>query len=187
MSNPIPRFDHNLVLPPHLGDPTQRTHLSPYPCTTLDLCERFGTTPERKRILGRFLDFRERLQNEGLFTGFQWLDGSFLEDVEVRDGRPPRDLDLVTVYWGYDRAFQVALVQKFPEFARRALSKARYSLDHYVLDAGCTTELTIDQTRYWISLFSHNRSGVWKGMLRIELNTPDEDAAARLELEKDSS
>ncbi len=37
-------------------------------------------------------------------------------------------------------------------------------------------------TRYWISLFSHNRLGVWKGMLRIALNTPSEDAAARLEL-----
>jgi len=153
----------------------------------LDACERFGTTPERKRILGRFLDFRERLQIEGLLHGFQWLDGSFLEDVELRDGRPPRDLDVVTVYWGYDRAFQAALVEKFPEFASPALSKVNYSLDHYALDAGYTPEFTINQTRYWISLFSHNRSGVWKGMLRIELNTPDEDAAARLELAKDSS
>ena len=100
MPNPIPAFDHNLVLPPHLGEPTQPDHFSPYPCTTLQLCERLATTPERRRILGRILDFRERLQTEGLLTGFQWLDGSFLEDIEQRDGRPPRDLDVVTVYMG---------------------------------------------------------------------------------------
>ena len=96
MPNPIPTFDHNLVLPPHLGDPTQPAHLSPCPCTILDLCERLGTTPERRVILKRFLDFRERLRTEGLTNGFQWLDGSFLEDIAVRESRPPRDLDVVT-------------------------------------------------------------------------------------------
>ncbi|MDA1231040.1 MAG: hypothetical protein O2856_09720 [Planctomycetota bacterium] len=49
-------------------------------------------------------------------TGFQWLDGSFLEDIELGDGRPPRDLDVVTVYWGYDLAFQAALVSKSPKW-----------------------------------------------------------------------
>ncbi|MCX7386615.1 MAG: hypothetical protein NTX48_08120 [Planctomycetales bacterium] len=184
MSNLIPKFDHNLVLPPHLGDPTLANHLSPYQCTTLDLCERLGTTPERRRILGGFLSFRERLQTEGLMTGFQWLDGSFLEDIELRDGRPPRDLDVVTVYWGYDLAFQTALLSKFPEVANPVLAKAKYSLDHYPFDAGYRPEVTLEKTRYWISLFSHNRSGVWKGMLRIQLNTPAEDAAARQELAK---
>ena len=33
MGNPIPSFDHNHVLPPHLGGPTRREQLSPYPCT----------------------------------------------------------------------------------------------------------------------------------------------------------
>ena len=54
MPNPIPVFDHNLVLPPHLGDPVDRAQLSPYPCTTLDLCQRLGTTPERRAIIGKF-------------------------------------------------------------------------------------------------------------------------------------
>lgn len=184
MANPIPTFDHNLVLPPHLGDPVTPAQLSPYPCTTLDLCQRLGTSPERRTILTGFLDFRERLRNEGLTHGFQWVDGSFLEDVETRDGRPPNDLDVVTVYWGYDAAFQRDLVGRFPEVASPTLSKARFSLDHYPFDAGFHPELTLDQTRYWILLFSHNRLGVWKGMLRIELNTPAEDAAARHELQR---
>ena len=184
MPNPIPPFDHNLVLPPNLGNPTNPAHLSPYPCTTLDLCERLGTTPHRRGILRRFLDFRERLTTEGLINGFQWLDGSFLEDIEVRESRPPKDLDVVTVYWGYDMAFQAALMGRFPEVASPKLAKANYSLDHYPLDAGYSPESTIELTRYWISLFSHNRLGVWKGMLRIELNTRAEDSAARLELAK---
>ena len=184
MPNPIPHFDHNLVLPPHLGDPVNSGQLSPYPCTTLDLCERLGTTVERRAILGKFLDFRERLSGEGLTNGFQWLDGSFLEDVETRDSRPPRDLDLVTVYWGYNEAFQTGLASRFPEFASPRLSKTAYSLDHYPFDAGADPPVTLEQTRYWILLFSHNRQGVWKGMLRIELDTPAEDAAARLELAK---
>ena len=29
--------------------------------------------------------------------------------------------------------------------------------------------LTINATKYWIQLFSHNRKGVWKGMIEIPL------------------
>lgn len=159
-----------------------RRQLSPYPCTTLDVCQRLGTTVERRAILGKFLDFRERLRNEGLTNGFQWLDGSFVEDVEQRENRAPKDLDVVTVYWGYDRNFQTALATRFREFASPALSKAAYSLDHYNFDAGFNPAVTLEQTRYWILLFSHSRLGVWKGMLRVELNTTAEDAAARQEL-----
>lgn len=184
MPNPIPVFDHNLVLPPHLGDPVNPGQLSPYPCTTLDLCQRLGTTVERRAILGKFLDFRERLRGAGLTTGFQWLDGSFLEDIEAKESRPPKDLDVVTVYWGYDLPFQVTLLANFPEVANPALSKANYSLDHYPFDAGFSPTFTLEQTRYWILLFSHNRLGVWKGILRIELNTPAEDASAKQELTK---
>jgi hypothetical protein len=179
---PIPPFDHNLVIPPHLGDPTSLGQLSPYPCTTVELCQRFGSTEERRAILGKFLDFRERLNQEGLTNGFQWLDGSFLEDVESRENRAPRDLDVVTVYWGYNLAFQQNLQLRFREFASSVQSKATYSLDHFPLDAGYSPDATLESTRYWILLFSHNRSGVWKGMLRIELNTPVEDTAARGEL-----
>jgi hypothetical protein len=182
MGNPIPDFDHNLVLPPHLGDPVNRDQLSPYPCTTVDLCQRFGTTTERRAILGKFLDFRDRVRGEGLTNGFQWLDGSFLEDVETRENRPPKDLDVVTVYWGYDRIFQAGLAARFREFASPRLAKSAYGLDHYNFDASHDPTVTMEQTRYWILLFSHNRQGVWKGMLRIELNTPAEDALARQQL-----
>ena len=187
MANPIPDFDYNLVLPPHLGDPTDCGQLSPYSCTTVDLCRRLGTTPERRVILGKFLDFRDRLQREGLINGFQWLDGSFLENIETQENRAPKDIDVVTVYWGYDIPFQQRLLINFPEVANPALSKANYLVDHYPFDAGFNTITTLEWTRYWILLFSHNRLGVWKGMLKIALNTPGEDATARLELAKAAS
>ena len=182
MPNPIPAFDHNQVLPPHVGSPVHPGQLSPYPCSTLELCQRFGFSPERRAILEGFLDFRERSRTEGLINGFQWIDGSFLEDVETRERRPPRDMDVLTVYWGYDLAFQTALVTTFPEFADPFLAKAAFRIDHYSLDASFDPEYTVNQSRYWILLFSHNRLGIWKGMLRVELNTPADDANARREL-----
>jgi len=129
-----------------------------------------------------FLDFRARLTTEGLTQGFQWLDGSFLEDKEKREGTAPKDLDVVTVFWGYDIAFQISLFSAFPEVANPRLAKANFLLDHYPFDASFSPELTVENSRYWISLFSHNRLSVWKGMLRIELNTPVEDASARTKL-----
>jgi len=178
MSNPIPSFDHNLVLPPHLGNPTIPADVSPYKCTSLELCERFSTSTKRIEILKGFISFRDKLQTHGIINGLQWLDGSFLEDVEIREQRSPNDLDLVTIYWGYDLTFQAKLIQNFPEFADSNLSKKDYLLDHYPFDAWHSPEATVDLSRYWVQLFSHNRDAVWKGMLQIPLNTPTKDAQA---------
>ena len=176
---PIPDFDHNQVLPPHAGDPTVIGHLSPYQCNTVELAERFGFSNERRAILLGFLTFRERVRAAGITTGFQWLDGSFLEDVEAREARSPRDLDVVTVYWGYDRAFQQAVIANFPAFASSAISKADFQIDHFPFDAGEHPQFTLELTRYWIQLFCHNRDAVWKGMLKIDLDTEDSDTQAR--------
>jgi hypothetical protein len=61
-----------------------------------------GTTPARLTILDGFLQFRQRLRAAGLAVGFQWLNGSFLQDVERFEGRDPGDLDVVTFYWTDD-------------------------------------------------------------------------------------
>ena len=175
----IPDFDHNLVLPPHLGNPTSPSELSPYPCSTIELVEKYNTSPERKEILKGFLDFREKLRNAGLTANaFQWLDGSFLEDIEHQEGRAPRDIDVVTIYWGYDIPFQTRLIGQCPEFGSPSLSKANYFVDHYPFDAGADPQNTVELSRYWALLFSHNRLGVWKGMLRIDIDTATDDSDA---------
>ena len=186
MSNSIPSFDHNLVLPPHRGNPTQPADLSPYPCTSLEFCRRFNSSLERRDILLGFLTFRTQLRELGLVNGFQWLDGCFLEDIETKENRAPHDLDLVTFYWGYDQVFQKQLLEQLPAFANPPIAKQLYRLDHYPVDISHNPQVTVEWTRYWTHLFSHTRQGAWKGMLRIDLNTSVEDSVALSELQHSS-
>lgn len=175
---PIPDFDHNHVLPPHVGNPTNRNDLSPYPCSILELCHKFSTSTERIIILKNLVKFRIKINDLGIKIGFQWLDGSFLENIEVSQERPPRDLDIITFYGNLSMDEQNKIVASFPEFANPTLAKQNYLLDHYAIDYMFHPNVTVEQTRYWLQLFSHNRNGVWKGMLNIPLNTPVEDTHA---------
>jgi hypothetical protein len=175
---PIPDFDHNHVLPPHLGNPTDRSHLSPYPCTILELCHKFSTSPNRIQILKNFVTFRQRMTALGIIYGFQWLDGSFMENIEASEKRAPRDLDVVTFFTNLSGADQANIIANFPEFANPTLSKNNFLLDHYAVDYAFSPEVTVEQTRYWLQLFTHNRVGVWKGILRLPLNTSVDDQHA---------
>lgn len=174
----IPNFDHNHVLPPHLGNPTDKDHLSPYVCTVLELCDRFSTSNERILILKNYIAFRQQLTKNGVINGFQWLDGSFLENIEISEGRHPNDLDIVTFYNGSSITDISSLNAVFPEFANPSLAKANFKLDHYAMDYCYKPDVTVEVTRYWLQLFSHNRGGVWKGILRLSLNTPADDQQA---------
>lgn len=90
----IPDFDHNGVLPPHTGDPRVRTDMSPYPVAMLEVVKRFGISAERRVILAGLLQMRADMRAAGI-AGFQWLDGSFCQDIEAQEGRPPGDIDVV--------------------------------------------------------------------------------------------
>ncbi|MBE7539342.1 MAG: hypothetical protein HS122_13135 [Opitutaceae bacterium] len=179
---PIPAFDTNNVLPPHLGNAISRADLSPYECTSIDLVARYATSAARASILRGFLDFRHKLQLRGLTIGYQWLDGSFLEDIEKLENRNPQDLDVLTVFWGYDSAFLNQLAGAFPAFIDPAESKRTYHLDHFPLWADESPWGAVENTRYWIQLFTHRRDGVWKGMLKIPLGSPADDDQARQDL-----
>jgi hypothetical protein len=61
------------------------------------LVQRFAASRERLDILRGLLEYRAALGAIGIVQGFQWLDGSFVEDVEVTKGRPPSDIDVVTL------------------------------------------------------------------------------------------
>ena len=175
---PILDFDPNGVLLSHLGNPTSRRDLSPYECTSVELVDRFATSPERAAILRGFLEFRQELETRGLSHGSQWLDGSFLEDVETLEVCLFNDLDLLTVFWGCDRTFLDALMAAFPAFIDPTESKRQFRLDHFPLWANESPWGAVENTRYWIQLFTHRRDGVWKGMLKIPLGTAPDDAQA---------
>ena len=176
----IPDFDRNLVLPPHLGDPRDRSQLSPYPCSMFDLCMRFCASDERRIILKGLLDFRSLLRSSGFPPNhtFHWIDGSFLEDVEQRENRPPADIDVVTFFGSPDPGFPARVTSIEPVLADHSELKRRFKLDHYFVDWAYNPIGTIENVRYWIGLFSHRRDGIWKGMLRIELGVEVDDTAA---------
>jgi hypothetical protein len=178
---PIPDFDHNGVLPPHLGLPTERSQLSPYPVTALEVCEKFGTTPERRLILSGWLELRKSLRQVGFVSGFQWLDGSFMEDVENRRGSAPNDIDVVSF-----------LSNTIPQnqnlislLANHTAVKQRYKTDHFVVMLAWPGHVVVEQSRYWCGLFSHRRvDGIWKGMLKVDLQTQADDDIARSHLDR---
>jgi hypothetical protein len=179
---PIPAFDTILnILPPHLGDPREPAHLSPYVCTVEELCDRFATSAPRKNILEGFLNLRGDMSALGI-QGFQWLDGSFLEDIESQEGRSPNDIDVVSFISAPHIPIDLfAIIGPRPELWKPAQTKAKYSVDHYFVPLGSDPSLLIDTAKYWYGLFSHRRAdGAWKGMATVDLVHPANDAAARM-------
>ncbi len=71
-------------------------HSSPYVVTAGELVQRFAINASRCVILDGLLRYRAELRELGFVGGFQWLDGSFVEDVEAREDRAPKDIDVVT-------------------------------------------------------------------------------------------
>ena len=165
----IPPFDHNHVIPPHLGNPTKLDEVSPYACDIMEFCQHFATSKERIEILIGLVNFRLRMIQHGILIGFQWIDGSFTENVEVRENSAPNDVDVVTFFKGLPPGHDQYLKLNFPEFMMPNLSKLNYHVDHYPFQYDYNPELTVEYTKYWYQLFSHNRQGVWKGILRIPL------------------
>ncbi len=185
---PIPDFDHNGVLPPHVGDHTSsRENMSPYPTTSAELCTKLGTTDERRQILLGFFELRAALRQLGVTSGFQWLDGSFAEEAEKTRGRAPNDIDVVTFFQPAPLPTQPtpALTTFLPVLSNRDATKHRFRVDHIMVPLASTPDRIadarrlVDDVRYWFGLFSHRRSDdVWKGMLQLPLDTATDDQQA---------
>jgi hypothetical protein len=181
----IPEFDHNHVLPPHKGNPALPGDVSPYLCDITEFCERFGTSKKRLQILKGFLEFRLKIYELDIVDGFQWLDGSFTQNIELSENRDPNDIDVLTLYKGFRNTDSDSIIaNSFQEFVSPKLSKANYSVDHYPFPYADIPEQTVELTRYWVQLFSHNRSGVWKGMLRIEFENKEIEEALLIDITK---
>ncbi|GEP93654.1 hypothetical protein CTE07_52990 [Chitinophaga terrae (ex Kim and Jung 2007)] len=119
-----------------------------------------------------------KLNNYGILYGFQLVDGSFVEDIEKLEGRAPNDVDLLTFYHSIPIPVQKQILQSFPEFSSPREAKLAYKVDHYAIDYGCNPDFCFEVTRYWMQLFTHNRNGIWKGIIRLPLNTPIDDQQA---------
>jgi hypothetical protein len=178
----IPSWTAGGVLPPTNPASATSTHRSPYKVNLTDLVLHFNTSKTRGAILVGFLDFRAALHAVGLTDGFQWLDGSFLEDIETTEDRAPKDLDLVTFYHLPPGQTQQSLFAANPQLFTRDQTKHTYLMDAFFvqLDSGAP-EALVGESAYWYSLWSHRRDERWKGFLQIDL-APDEDKVARANL-----
>ena len=171
----IPAWNSLGLLPPIDSDLPTSPARSPYPVSLKDVVLRFSTSAARRRVLSGFLRYRAELHRLGLIEGFQWIDGSFLEDVEIIEQRMPRDIDVVSfVHTPADFHLSDDDMQLFDQ----AVAKSQFNVDAYLVEFERITprELTF-WAAYWYSLWSHRRTQVWKGFLQIEL-APSEDAEA---------
>jgi hypothetical protein len=176
----IPEWNISGILPPiSPGEPGHSMNRSPYRAGLLDVVESFSSSPERRRILTGLLDYRAALHEVGLKKGFQWLNGSFLEAVEVTDIRSPRDVDVVTFFHLPDQVDQESLVQKHPHLFEPAMTKQSFLVDAYLLRLGTPSQKSfVKRVSYWYSMWSHTRTGVWKGFVEVDLS-PGEDRSCR--------
>ena len=158
---------------------------SPYAASLAGLVARFGHTQSRRLLLAGLLDFRAELHKAGLSQGFQWIDGSFLENIEQSpEGRPPDDIDVVTFFYIPDGHTVNTLANEFASLFDGDNVKETYSVDAYFAQLDeVTSEEIIREATYWYSLWSHTRDGRWKGYLQVSLSGEgDDDARAQLEL-----
>jgi len=127
-------------LPPvrstRLGNSSDR---SPYLIDLSSFIGRFATSPQRLKILDGLLRFRADLYRADIVSGFQWLDGSFLEQIEVLENRAPRDLDVVN-FLDLTKMDQSALVQQHQALFDNKQVKEVYALDTYLVQIGGALE-----------------------------------------------
>lgn len=183
----IPTLSQSGFLPPFLPNagPTEPAAMAPYQADLVEVVQRFAWSPERAEIMRGLLNYRQQLRQAGIHDGFQWVDGSYMEDCEKHRSRPPSDIDLVT-FAERPTAYQDAELWKDFVASNRTLFdpptlKRTYRCDAYYEDLGLPSKVIVSRSRYWFGLFSHQRvTYLWKGLLMIPLQSDDSQALALL-------
>lgn len=175
----IPDFNNQGLLPPYNGEREDMHQASPYPATTLELCQKFGSTPQRREILHGYLKFRSLLHQLQVVEGFQWVDGRFLEqDTPKGDG--PEYIQVVT-FCKDSPLFEDPTFDEISAPLTAPLEDIRkqFRVDPLLVSLDWPLQDVISHTRHYSGLLSHQQeTGVWKGMLEIKLHTLKEDAKA---------
>jgi hypothetical protein len=181
----IPDWSSSGVLPPIMkGAQANIVDQSPYRSDLLELSVRFKTSSERAALLSNLLNYRRDMRQAGINSGFQWVDGSFVEDVENLRGRPPADIDLVNFCHVPTGLTQKDLVKNHPELFIQPMIKSKYKMDAYFVFLGSSLDKPIiDQVSYWNNFWGHRRDQTWKGFIEVDLdlaNGNDIDAGIHL-------
>lgn len=168
----IPKWTMAGIIPP-LGpdNPGHGQDRSPYRASLEEIIDMFVTSQQRADILIGFLDFRNALYAAGVVGGFQWLDGSFSENIEDIAGRPPNDIDVVTFFDIPGGHTQQSFLPLLGELLDPGHTKEIYRVDGYYHPLGePMDESRVQLTAYWYSMWSHRRDGTWKGFVQLDLD-----------------
>ena len=169
------------MLPPiHPDTPKGQEHNQfyrpPYYAPLVDFVTRFATTRERVDLMERFLDYRAALHRVGISQGFQWIDGSFVEDIEQGPRRrPPEDIDVVTFFYRDESA-----IEDRQDLFDADITKENFDVDGYGIELGVPLGvITAIDIGYFYGMWSHRRDDhTGKGFIQVDLD-PEEDPGAR--------
>ena len=134
----IPAWDNQHRLPPVRPrtpewEQHETTNRSPYKASIVEFVSRFAGSAHRVYLLHRFLDYRRDIYDAGIKDGFQWINGSFVEDIENKDEdqRPPNDIDVVTFYYPPQNRSESYL-----ELFNTVKTRPKYDVDAYPVELG---------------------------------------------------
>ncbi|MFW9038281.1 DUF6932 family protein, partial [Klebsiella sp. C239] len=137
------------VIPPmDEADPTSHAR-SPYKMDIVRFVSMFALSPARMKILKGFLDFRMSLSQAGLVEGFQWVDGSFTENIELIERRSPNDVDVVTFFQFSAGDDDATVIGRNPELFNHDLVKTKYLVDSYYHGLNAPSHELVEITVYW--------------------------------------
>jgi hypothetical protein len=181
----IPDWNDQHVIPTVRDVPEDEQGLpinrSPFGATLQELVQYFAITPERITLIRDLMNYRDALYAAGVDDGFQWINGSFVEHVELQQwrGKDPKpndiDIDIVTFYFP-----PVDPPSNLADLFDLTVTREKFNIDAYAITLG--TELTthmIHTISYWQSMWStRRRDHMPKGFIHVELD-PDNDPQAR--------
>ena len=188
----IPQINESGVLPPFLPNclPTMRNAVAPYQATLEEFIVKYATTNARKNLLKGYLEYRRDLKDKGISVGFQWIDGSFTENVEVLRKRPPSDIDIITFFL---RPEEYIENDKWEQYVKDNMQlfnqnylKTSYHCHSFYVDMNIHPIFVVKNVTYLYGLFSHQRETfIWKGMLELDLAESETGFDDLLVLEED--
>ena len=150
MAEGLLAFDDEGYLPPGI-----------HPATWTMVRERFGRTAVRRRLLAGLRDGARLLAAAGCRR--LWLAGSFVTDIERREARPPRDIDVGWEIAGVDLAALARLDPALdPLQPDHAAQRRRYGAEFFAI----AEPVSIGQ----LDFFQHDRSGRRKGIVVVALD-----------------
>lgn len=177
-AEPIPPFGPTGLLPAQWpGRTTTKAgrDTSPYVCHPMHLVHRYGFSEERRVLLRKFFEWRAAIYAMGIRRGANLIGGSFVDDCEAMRGRPPADIDVLTVYGdalGLDSTPLLRLNDELHDGA----GKARFGVDAKLIALGYQPPLfAFTWAMNFTQLLSRDRSGMQRGLLLISF-MPEQEA-----------